>query len=156
MRGVVAAIVDVVADAIVDAAYQALCERERCRGGKETLGHAVDRVIGLGISEFSHNVAVAKDNAVGCGALPGQPTQHSAEHAYLILFEIPLRRVSLGPLDGVLEFRSVHAHVHRGLALPFPGCGEVCSTPRLLLSLCRHIGSKDGNRQEHGCERMSG
>src|SRR5436190_24398613 len=61
VRRVVAAIVDRVADAIVDAAYQALCECERCRGGKETLGHAVDRIIGLGISEFSHNVAVAKD-----------------------------------------------------------------------------------------------
>src|SRR5262249_54025993 len=112
-------------DWIVNAADQSFGYGDRSGRGHETLRDAVDRVVRLDVAEFSHDVAVAQNDAVGRRALRGEGAKHLSEGAYLVFVEVPFRAVGFGPVDGFLEFRGVHTNFTGRLVLPGAFAGEV-------------------------------
>ena len=118
VRGIVAAIVDILRHRIVDVSDQTLRHREAANSRKKTLGHAVDRIIGLRVAELRHNIPVAKNDAVGGRALLRQRTERRPERAHLVLLEVPRASVGLRVFNRLLKLGGIHAQFSRRFLLP--------------------------------------
>ena len=87
----------------------------------KALGDAVDGIVSVYVAELRRDVAVANDDAVGCGALFGKRAEDRAEGAYLVLVEIPGAAVGERIFDGGLEFFGVQPEFCGSFALPLTG-----------------------------------
>ena len=100
VRRVVAAVVNVVANFIIDAA-------DLVRGASATeaaverkLLATYSRIVGFRVAKLSDDVSVSKNMPLVAARFVGSAPSGVLGHAPLILFEVPLRAVSLRPLDG--------------------------------------------------------
>ena len=125
--GVISAIVYVIGHGFIDVLNEAPFDGETAYGREETLGDAIDRVVGFGVAEGSDDVAVPQNDAVGGGALFGQIAADLTESADLIFVEVPWVGMGDRKIDGFLEFGGVEAEISGGLALPVAG-GRIVSS----------------------------
>ena len=136
MGGVVAAVVHVVGDLVVDIANQAAVVSEAGDGGQEALGHAEGHVHALGLAPLGDEVAVAQhdagDGAAGLGRAEGRAVVVLLAGVVLADLLGEVAQVALaggfgGVVDRPLEQIGVHAHLLGRPALPVvAGAGEVC------------------------------
>ena len=113
-------------------------------GGEEALGDAVDRIVGLRVAEFRHDVAVAQNDAVGCRARLRQCAEHLAEDAHLVFLEVPLAAVRERVVHRQLKLRRVDGFSGRRVCLPLAARREI---RRLRQRLSRRE-RKEGERYD--------
>ena len=121
VRRIVAAIVDVFGDRIVDILDQPALDGQAAHRREEALGDAVDRIVGVYVAELRGDVAVAEDDAVGRGALFGERAEDCAERAHLVALEIPGAAVGERIVHSGLELFGVQPEFRGSLALPLSG-----------------------------------
>ena len=106
VRRVVAAIVHVVGDVVVQTADQPAIEREPEDGGEEALCGAVDRFDRACVAELGHQASMPQNQAVGTSARGRQRPERTAEDAHLVgVVARSLRLVLTRVGDGRLQQR---------------------------------------------------
>src|SRR3954452_197055 len=125
VRRVVAAIVDVFGDGIVDVLDQPALDGQAADCRDEALGDAVDGIVRVYVAELGCDVSVPDDDAVGGGALFRERAEDGPKGTYLIAVEIPGAAVGEGVFDSGLELFGVQPELLGSSALPLPGGGNV-------------------------------
>src|SRR5262249_15623533 len=119
VRRVIAAVLDVIADRIVDALDQPSVDRQPEQGRKKTLGRAVGRVYSSCVSPLSHDVAGSVYDAVGPAAFCGRRPEKRAK-LFNLSGEISryARLLSFGKRNRLFKQVRIHAYRFGSLLLP--------------------------------------